>query len=79
MPSKLNLTPKLSPDKHQVNSLKLACLNLSAYKLLASINKNTIISEYDASCQEKGNDCKVASIKKVEPSNNPTNYPVGLL
>jgi hypothetical protein len=52
MPSKLKLTFQLAPDKH----LKLACLNLSAFKLLESIDKNTIISEYDSSCQEKGID-----------------------
>jgi hypothetical protein len=66
---------KLATDKHQVNSLKLACLNLSAFKLSDSFDKNANISEYDASCQEKGIDCEITSIKKGEPSNNPTNYP----
>ncbi len=75
MPSKLKLTSKLAPDSCQVNSLKSAFVGLSASKLSEFIDKNTIISEYNASCQEKGIKCKVTTIKKGEPFINPTNYP----
>jgi hypothetical protein len=68
MQSSLKLTSKLSLDTHQVDLLKAAFLNLSAPKLSEPINKNAIISEFDASCQKKGTKCKAPSI-------NPTNYP----
>jgi hypothetical protein len=76
MPSKLELTSKLAPDTHQVNFLKAGCLNLFPPKLSDLINKNTIVSKYNASCcQEKGIDCKVTPVKKGEPYITSTKYP----
>ena len=74
MPSK-KLTSKLAPDARQVNSLKAACLNSSRSKLSEPINKNAIIAEYDASCQERGIKDIVTTAKKGEPTSTPITYP----
>ena len=74
MPSK-KLTSKLAPDARQVNSLKAACLNSSGPKLSEPINKNAIIAEYDASCQERGIKDIVTTAKKGEPTSTPITYP----
>ena len=74
MPSK-KLTSKLAPDARQVNSLKAACLNSSGPKLSEPIDKNAIIAEYDASCQERGIKDIVTTAKKGEPTSTPITYP----
>ena len=75
MPSKSKFTLKLAPDAQQVSSLRAACLNSIGCKLSDPIEKNSIISKYDASCQKRGILCKVATLKKGGPTIKPINYP----
>lgn len=75
MPSKKSITSKLAPDARKVHSLKEACLNSSGPKLSDHIDKNTIIAEYNASCQKCGTKDIVSTAKKGEPTTIPTIYP----
>jgi hypothetical protein len=75
IPGKLKHISKLAPDKHQVNSSKAACLNLSGSKLSNPIDKNAIISNYNVSCQQHGIKDKVTTVKNSEPTIKPINYP----
>jgi hypothetical protein len=75
MPSKLKLTLKIAPNVQQVNTLKVACFDLTSPKLSDPVDKNAIISEYNISCQKHRIKERVATIKKGEPTTKPTSYP----
>jgi hypothetical protein len=75
MPSKLKLTSKIAPNAQQVNTLKVACFDLTGPKLSDPIDRNAIISEYSVSCQKRGIKERVTTIKKGEPTTKPTSYP----
>jgi len=55
--------------------LKEVCLNSSGPKLSDPINKNTIIAEYDMSCQKQGIKNIVSTARKGEPTTIPIIYP----
>ena len=71
MPSKKSLTSNLAPDARGVQLLQEACLNSSGPKLCDPIDKNAIISEYNASCQKRGIKYIVSTAKEVSQLPNP--------
>jgi hypothetical protein len=75
MPSKLKLTLKIAPTMQQVNTLKMTCFDSTGPTLSDPIDKNTIISEYNISCQKCGIKERVTTIKKGEPTTKPTSHP----
>ena len=75
MPSKKSLTSNLAPDARGVQLLQEACLNSSGPKLFDPINKNAIISEYNASCQKRGIKYIVSTAKRGKPTAEPIIHP----
>jgi hypothetical protein len=75
MPSNLKLTSKKAPNAQQVNTLKVACFDLTSPKLSDPIDMIAIISKYSVSCQKRGIKERVTTIENGEPTTKPTSYP----